>query len=235
VNSFYPVLFCFLLLTSAYSQETVSKNRSLIQPFTTENNNYPSNSWNEIIGKAKLKIDRSSLGESLMGNLICEAMLLQTEADFAFISFGELYSDLYMGDITRLDLFRLIPFNRMIVVLEMSGDTLKQVIENTLGGIHSGLAIAGGKVEYDPNRPVQNRLTFVQVGDYSLYPKKKYRVVTIDYLANGNAGFKLLKEIDPTQVFRTGVLLREALADHIRQNSPLDQTKISIDNRWIKN
>jgi len=161
-------------------------------------------------------------------------MLARTEVDFAFISYGEIYTDLYLGDITRLDMFRLFPFNRTLVLIEMSGDTLKQIIEKNIGASKSGLAIGGGKVEYDPGRPTQHRLTYFQVGDHPLYPKKEYRVVTIDYLADGFAGFNLLNEIDQTRVFRTGVLLRDTMSDYIQQNSPLDQMNVRLDGRWIK-
>jgi 2',3'-cyclic-nucleotide 2'-phosphodiesterase (5'-nucleotidase family) len=173
-------------------------------------------------------------GESLMGNFVCDAMLNHMQTDFAFITYGEIYGDLFKGEITRLDIFRLVPFDRTLIIAEISGDTLKQIIEKTLGGVHPGLAISGGKVEYDPNRPAQNRLTFAQVGEYPLYPKKIYRVITIDYLADGSTGFDLLSEPEQKRIFKTGILLRDLLIDHIKQSSPLDRTKISIDNRWIK-
>ena len=222
----YLITIVLFLISTLYSQESDD------QAILVTDKNYPPTLWNEVIGSSTIDIKRSSEGESLMGNLICDAMLNSTASDFAFISFGEIYGDMYRGDITRLDMFRTIPFQRALVVIEMSGDTLKQVIEKTLGGIHPGLAIAGGKVEYDASRPSQNRLTFVQIGEYPLYPKKIYRVVAIDYLANGSAGFDLLAQIDNPRIFRTGTLLRDVLIDYIQQHSPLDQNKVSIDNRW---
>ena len=230
----YLYLLCLFLLSSTYSQETNSKSTPFTNQTTTENRNYPSNPWNDIIGSSELDIKRSGMGESLMSNLVCDAMLTRTETDFAFISYGELYADLYNGNITRLDMFRLSPFNRTLVVFEIDGHFLKQIIEKNLGVVQSGLAIAGGKVEYDPGRPSQNRLTYFQVGDYPLYPKKDYRVVTIDYLADGFTGIDMLKEIDQAHVFRTGILLRETLSEYIQQNSPLNQFKVRLDNRWIK-
>ena len=231
----YSSLFFFLLLVvSAIGQEPTSETPSLVQPLTDNGKNFPPMSWNQVIGSSNLKISRSTSAESLMGNFVCDAILSRTETDFAFISFGELYADLYRGDITELDMFRLFPFSRTLVVFEMSGDTLKQILEKSIGTGQSGLAISGGKVEYDLSRPTGNRLTYVQVGEYPLYPKKEYRVVTIDYHADGLAGFDMLTEIDPVHVFRTGVLLRDTLSDYIRQNSPLDQTKVMLDGRWVK-
>jgi 2',3'-cyclic-nucleotide 2'-phosphodiesterase (5'-nucleotidase family) len=227
----YPLILCFFFFTSLFGQDTIISTPIQIQPGTA---NYLPSSWNESIGSGDFDITRSFDGESLMGNFVCDVMLNFTKSDFAFINYGELYGDLYKGEISRLDLFRIVPFNRTLVVIEMSGDTLKQIIEKTLGGIHPGLAISGGKVEYDPNRPAQNRLTFVQIGEYPLYPKKIYRIVTINYLVNGFAGFNLLSELDQRLVFRTGTLLRDSLIDYIKQNSPLDHLKVAIDDRWIR-
>jgi len=89
-------------------------------------------------------------------------------------------------------------------------------------------------VEYDTTRFTGNRLIYVQVGEYPLYPKKEYRVVTIDYHSNGLAGFEMLTKISSKHVFRTGVLLRDTLSDYIQQNSPLDQTRVRLDQRWVK-
>ena len=232
MHTFYIILFCLLIVVSTYGQESEIVTPERSQKAAASNKNYLPSVWNETIGLGDFDITRSSDGESLMGNFVCDAMLNHTQTDFAFITYGELYGDLYKGEITRLDMFRLVPFNRTLVVIEISGDTLKQIIENTLGGVHSGLAISGGKVEYDPNRPALNRLTFAQVGEYPLYPKKIYRIVTIDYLANGSAGFDLLKDLDQTLVFRTGILLRDMLNNHIKQYSPLDQSKVFLDDRW---
>jgi len=132
-----------------FGQESIINSNDPSQPNTSAGKNYIPSFWNEAIGSGEIDVTRSRSGESLMGNFVCDAMLNRTETDFSFISYGELYGDLYQGEISRLDIFRLVPFNRTLVVIEISGDTLKQIIEKTLGGVHSGLAISGGKVEYD--------------------------------------------------------------------------------------
>jgi 2',3'-cyclic-nucleotide 2'-phosphodiesterase (5'-nucleotidase family) len=234
VKKYYSFLFCLIFVIVAFGQEINNNAVPLFNQTVSDDENYSQNTYNETIGSAEFQITRSGTNESLMNNLVCDAMLTRTQADFAFISFGELYGDLYRGEITRLDLFRLFPFNRTLVVVEISGDTLKQIIEKTIGGVRYGVAIAGGKVEYNPDRPAHNHLTYVQVGEYPLYPKKEYRVVTIDYHADGFAGFDMLTEIDQVHVFRTGILLRDILSDYVQQNSPLDQTKVRLDGRWVK-
>lgn len=190
--------------------------------------------WNEVLGISEIDLPRAKEGESVMNNLICNIMLNRTNADFAFINYDDIFTDISAGEIKYLDLFRMCPFGRTLVLLEMSGDTLKQIIEHKISGIRRGLAIAGGKVEYDTSRENYNRLTYFQVGDYPFYPKKEYRVVTTDYLAAGNAGFNLLTQLDEIHIFNTGILLRDIIEEYIRLNSPINSMDVRIDGRWIK-
>jgi 5'-nucleotidase len=94
------------------------------------------------------------------------------------------------------------------------------------------MAIAGGKVELDMSRPNYHRLNYFQVGEYPCYPQKEYRIVTTDYLAGGNAGFEMLSGIEPDKVYRTEILLRDAVRAYIKLNSPLTQGNVRLDGRW---
>ncbi len=196
--------------------------------------NYPSTSWNKPIGFSKDEIISSNKIASSMNNFICDAMLERTETDFAFINYGDITSNIYPGEITELDLVALCPYKRTLVVLKVDGVFLKELLELNISGFRFGLAIAGGKVEYDIRRPTKNRLTFFQVGEYPVYPKKEYRIVTTDYLVNGHAGFEFLTTIDSTSVFRTDILLREAVQDYIIRHTPLGPNNVRLDERWIK-
>jgi 2',3'-cyclic-nucleotide 2'-phosphodiesterase (5'-nucleotidase family) len=169
-----------------------------------------------------------------MNNLVCDIMLTRTNADFAFINFGDLYADFESGPIGNLDLFRLIPFNRTLVVLEVTGEFLQRLVEQNISGIRQGMAIAGGRVEYDVSRPNHHRLNYFQVGEYPCYPLKDYRVVTTDYLLAGNAGFELLLKIAPEKIIRTDIVLREAIREFIQLNSPLNAGNVKLDGRWEK-
>ena len=190
--------------------------------------------WNEVIGISEFELSRAKEGESMLNNLVCDIILKRTEADFAFINYSDIFADLAAGEIRHLDLFRICPLGRTLVIIEMSGDTLKQIIEQKISGIRRGLAIAGGKVEYDTNRANFTRLNYFQVGDHPFYPKKEYRVVTTDYLANGNAGFELLTKIDEHHIYRTGILLRDTIREYLKLNSPINFLDVRIDGRWVK-
>ncbi len=187
--------------------------------------------YDEVIGTSKVDLTRSGQGESPMSNLICDAMLNATGADIAVTNFGGIRADLRAGPITRRDLFEVLPFGNSLVVMQMPGDFLKQVIESKIRGNRSGLAIGGGRIEYDSKRPDGDRITSFSIGGQPLDPKKLYRVVTTDYLAEGNSGMDLLLDIDEARIARTGILLRDAVSSYIQEHTPL---VVKTDGRWKK-
>jgi 5'-nucleotidase/UDP-sugar diphosphatase len=188
--------------------------------------------WNIPIGQTEVNLVRSSKGESTMNNLIGDIMLWQTNTDFAFINYGDIHADFEAGPITDVDLYKLIPFDRTLVIIEVTGEFLQKLVEYNISGLRQGMAIAGAKVECDMARPDLHRLNYFQVGEYPCYPQKDYRIVTTDYLADGNAGFGMLTGLEPVKVFRTGILLRDAVREYIKLNSPLTTEKIKLDGRW---
>jgi 2',3'-cyclic-nucleotide 2'-phosphodiesterase (5'-nucleotidase family) len=230
----------FLIILGIIFSESVLaqdglRNSTTISNFTPNpGKNYPLTNWNIIVGVSEVNILSSDIKQSIMNNFICDAMLEQTSADFVCLNYGEITTDLYHGEITQLDLFSLCPFNRTLVVFKMTGDYLRKVVERNIAGFRSGFAIAGGKIEYNISRPSGNRLTYFQVGDHPLYLKKEYHVVTTDYLADGNAGFEMLTSVDSSNVFRTGILLRDAIGNYIKEHTPLDPRSVSREERWTK-
>ena len=185
----------------------------------------------EVLGTSRSDLSRSGRGESPMNNLICDAMIEATQADFSVINFGGIQADLKSGPITRGDLSRVLPFENTLVVFQMKGEFLKQLLESKITYNRRGLAIGGGKVEFDPAREDGNKITYSEVGGYPLYPEKVYRVVTTDYLAIGNSGMDLLLQVNDANIVRTGILLRGAVSEYIKKYSPLE---IRQNGRWIR-
>ena len=233
IRLIHLILILFYIV-AVRAQEFQKNSTAAYNDFNLQNKNYPVTSWNQIIGTSTINIDASPSGESLLNNLLCDAMRKRTNTDFSFLNLGEFNATLYAGDITHLDLFRLCPYDRTLVVIETNGEVLYRLIESQICGSRHGLAISGGIVEYDTARPNHNRLTFFQIGEHPVYPKKDYRVVTTDYIVKGIAGFEILSEIDSLKVFHTGILLRDAVADYIQSYSPLNESVVTADNRWKK-
>jgi 2',3'-cyclic-nucleotide 2'-phosphodiesterase (5'-nucleotidase family) len=217
------LIFIALLFTYSFSQNQPSISVLELQPIEPH--------FDRIIGSASVDLTLSKSGESPLNNFICDVIRIAMYAEFAFFNFGDVTAEIPAGPIKHLDMFRVLPFNRKIVVIEIKGADLKKLVEQSVCGFRSGLAVSGGKVEYDPKRVNHNRLTYFEVADNPMYPNRVYRVATTDYLLQGNAGFGLLQQFENINVIPTETLLREVVEQFIKDNSPIDTKS---DGRWIK-
>lgn len=186
---------------------------------------------NPVIGETFLPLDRSLSGESALNNFVCDIMLNATGADLSILNFNDIHADLPPGQIRHLDMFRLFPFSFKMMVVELSGQQIIQLIESKISGVQNGFIFGGATIEFDLARKSGNRLVYCAVGQYPLYPDKTYRVVTTDYNANGNAGFDIFKSFGSANFFNTEIVLRDAVTQFIKNNSPINY---KTDGRLIK-
>jgi 2',3'-cyclic-nucleotide 2'-phosphodiesterase (5'-nucleotidase family) len=182
-----------------------------------------------VIGRANGTFTRGGDGETPMGNAVCDAMLEESGADFAFTNLGGIRDELGPGALTPRDVFQVLPFGNAMIVAEMSGALLLDVLEYRVSGSHHGLYIAGGKVVYNPTRPDFDRLTQFEIGGQPWRADATYRVVTSDFLMQGNVGLSMLPDIPENQRTYTGKTMREALEAWVERHSPLTP---GIDGRW---
>ena len=67
--------------------------------------------------------------ETNLGDLCAEALRSAVGADIGYINGGGLRADVLAGDITFNDLLSVLPFNNKVVMAEVSGQTIKDMME----------------------------------------------------------------------------------------------------------
>jgi 2',3'-cyclic-nucleotide 2'-phosphodiesterase (5'-nucleotidase family) len=184
-----------------------------------------------VIGRATGKFGRMGDGETPMGNTVCDAMLEESGADFSFTNLGGIRDEFGPGPITPRDVFQVLPFGNKMIVFKMSGELLREVVETRVSENHGGLYIAGGKVIYNKTRPNFDRVTHFEVGGEIWDPNKIYRVVTSDFLAQGNSDLKMLPLVPESEKTYTGKTMRQALEAWISRHSPVTP---KVDGRWLR-
>jgi 5'-nucleotidase/UDP-sugar diphosphatase len=184
--------------------------------------------FREVVGTTQAALTRGGV-DAPMYELVTNAMRERVRADFAFTNFGGVRADIKAGPITQEDIFKVLPFGNQIVDFTASGQFIKRMIEEKIRGNQQGLAISGGKIVYNPTRPNGDRITAFTIDGQELQPDKTYRVATTDYLMEGNSGMSILKEIPVERVAYTGILLREAVIEYVREHSPLN---IKVRENW---
>ena len=70
--------------------------------------------------------------ETNLGDLCAEAFRNAADADIGYINGGSLRADIPAGDVTFNNLLNVLPFNNTIVLAEISGQTIKDMIEMTM-------------------------------------------------------------------------------------------------------
>jgi 5'-nucleotidase/UDP-sugar diphosphatase len=185
--------------------------------------------YDEKIGEAVYPVTRTGENESLLGNLICDAMLWKMKGDIAITNKGGVRTDLPAGTITPRDVFNVLPFDNTLSTVSVTGRFLKDLLEDKLAYGGSGLYVAGMRVKVDRSKPKGERIVSLEIGGKPYAPDSSYRLVTTDYLLEGNSGMEMLMPLRNQAAVESGVYMRDAVVEYIREHSPLEP---KLDGRW---
>jgi len=119
-------------------------------------------------------------GPTTLTTLIGQALLESApEAELAIYNSGSVRIDdkLTPGPITQYDAFRVLPFGGSLVLVEMSGSELSEVLE--IGLKNKG---SGGFLQ---TQGVEGTATGWRIAGKRLQPDRKYKVVMNDFLLSG--------------------------------------------------
>lgn len=185
--------------------------------------------YNEKIGEAVIPITRTGEGESLLGNMICDAMQWKLRGDLAITNKGGVRTDLPNGVITPRDVFNVLPFDNTLGAVTVTGQFMKDLIEDKVAYGGSGLYVSGLRVKIDRSRPKGDRVVSLEIAGQPYDAAREYRLVTTDYLLEGNSGMEKLTSLRDQAAVESGVYMRDAVLEYIKEHSPLEP---KIDGRW---
>jgi 2',3'-cyclic-nucleotide 2'-phosphodiesterase (5'-nucleotidase family) len=182
---------------------------STITPYRTR----VDQTMNEVIGQAPQAIDRGPI-ESPLGNFVADLSRSQTMAvygkpiDMGAMTNGGLRNPIDKGPITVGDVFELMPFENEMLVLTLSGATVKEMFDFA----------ARTKILFVANATYTMRNSQVEsifIGGKPFDVTKTYTLAISDYLANGGDNMGFLK--NALKVEQTGLLARDAIMKEIKQ------------------
>jgi 5'-nucleotidase / UDP-sugar diphosphatase len=143
-------------------------------------------------------------GEAAIGDLIADAMRVTVKADAAVMNGGGIRSGKVYppgSKITRRDVLAELPFGNRVVTLELTGEQLRQGLENGLSQLpRSGgrfPQVSGIKLTADVSRPPGARIVSISVAGAPLDPAKRYTVATNEFLARGGDGYTSFAQAKP--------------------------------------
>lgn len=161
--------------------------------------------------------------EGTLCNLMADAAVwyankhYEKKIDLCIMNYGGVrIPSIETGNITVGKLYELMPFDNQLEVLELNGQTVKELLDFVAA--NGGWPAAGITMTID-----NGKATNITIGGEPWQVDKTYTLITSDYLANGGDNASMLK----TYIKRTSLnyRLRDAIIDYVKFVGSFNLTK----------
>jgi 2',3'-cyclic-nucleotide 2'-phosphodiesterase (5'-nucleotidase family) len=175
-----------------------------------------------VVGVIKNNLDNPR-DENGIGNMIGDAFVeygqkMGWKTDVGFYNAAGVRAPLVAGPVTYGQLYQVLPFENTVVSVDLTGDQLREVLEDASGRA-GRLQIGGGSWVYRFLNDSGKRVLEATIAGQPLDPKRVYHVATIDYLLLGGDGHTWFGK--GTNVIY-GDIEVDVVAAYMTAHSPLD-------------
>ncbi len=165
----------------------------------------------QIVGNIPLTIDGNDcrFRECAFGNFLADSMLSfgkKMGARIALVNGGGIRSSVAPGRVSNAELMDVLPFDKKLVFLKLSGQHIWQALEHGTNYVHDKkndntgrfLQVSGIKYVLNPTNPIGQRVISVSIQNedksFSALEKTRiYPLVTNTYIANGGDDYLMFK------------------------------------------
>ncbi|MFN7926485.1 MAG: 5'-nucleotidase C-terminal domain-containing protein [Blastocatellia bacterium] len=157
------------------------------------------------VGNTSVELDAKQITsrsvETNLGDFITDAFRAAVGADVTILNGGSIRSNTTYGPgaLTKRDVLSILPFENLIVKVEVKGATLRQALEHGVSKIAIETEVgafpqvSGMSYSYDTRKPPGARLVEVKVNGQPLDDNKTYTLASGAYLLKGGDGYTMLK------------------------------------------
>jgi 2',3'-cyclic-nucleotide 2'-phosphodiesterase (5'-nucleotidase family) len=131
-------------------------------------------------------LERTSLGENDLHNLITDAFRKITHADIALVHVNGLRTKWLPGELNAIDIYNMFPFDNYVCSFTMNGREVLRMMNDITG--NKFYAVSGLRVTYKRNPNVF--VSAVMEDGSDIIMDKEYTIGSFDYLIYGNVEFK---------------------------------------------
>ncbi len=156
----------------------------------------------EVLAVSELPLTHYRDKEGAFGNLIADVLREKGHSDFALVNSGGIRTSLDAGPITFDGLFRALPFDNILNVIQLSGAQVKLLFRIATAGSHGIIGSSGVRLTLVPyDQEVKrtdlnhdgkleswegDRLIKLETSDgREIEDDQRYTVATFDFLVNG--------------------------------------------------
>lgn len=177
---------------------------------------------NVVVGQTATPLNRMTVLESTMDNLLTDAYLDLTSAEIAFSHGWRYGSPILSGDVTMGDLWQIIPTNPEIITFELSGAQIRQRLEANLESVYASdafeqkggflMRVSGLNAVVRLNNAKNTRIEHLDIAGEPFDPQRIYRIAA--------AGEQAVGDVEQTQ--STGLHAVDALRRYFESHSPVN-------------
>lgn len=197
----------------------------------------------EPIGVTRTLLDfrASSLRseETALGDFYADAMRERVGADIAIMNGGGIRGDAVIeagATISGATIVASLPFRNRLANIELSGADIRAGLENGVSLLSKRAGrfpqISGARMVVRREAPEGARIVSIEIDGKPIDDKKRYKVATNDYLAEGKDGYDAFVRGTPLLSEDDGPLLATVVMDAIRKTgsiAPKPDGRIRID------
>jgi len=211
----------------------VKSDKEIVE-FITPYKNKVDSKMDSILAYSPTNYDKKNgLLNTAIGNMMADVALKLSnpvykarknrDIDFVLLNHGGIRASISKGDITTRTAYNVMPFENSMVVCELDGETVEELI-NYLKLSKKAHPISGINIVLDNSY----NLIEAKINDKEISKNKIYSVATTDYLLNGGDKMDFFKKSEENTIL--DYKLRNILIDYFKQ---IDTLSFQTDNRFI--
>lgn len=211
----------------------VKSDKEIVE-FITPYKNKVDSKMDSILAYSPTNYDKKNgLLNTAIGNMMADVALKLSnpvykarknrDIDFVLLNHGGIRASISKGDITTRTAYNVMPFENSMVVCELDGETVEELI-NYLKLSKKAHPISGINIVLDNSY----NLIEANVNGKEISKNKIYSVATTDYLLNGGDKMDFFKKSKENTIL--DYKLRNILIDYFKQ---IDTLSFQTDNRFI--
>jgi 2',3'-cyclic-nucleotide 2'-phosphodiesterase (5'-nucleotidase family) len=172
----------------------------------------------EVVGHNQARLNRKYFDEASIGNFLADVLRESTGADIGLMHPGGIRKDLPAGEVKVMDVLDTNPFIDPVHLVEISGATLKKVMEQSFTQLRGLMQVSGLEVIYDTTRPEYQRLVSLKREGREVQDDDLLRVGVSGIIARGGDHYEAFLE---GRIIETFEPLGELTIAHYRKHGTI--------------
>lgn len=181
----------------------------------------------KVVGNSKVHLEGarelSRTQETNLGNLITDAMIYETGAEIAITNGGGIRDSINIGEITKGEIVKVLPFGNYIVTKALKGAQIKEILEHGVKAYPSTAGhfpqISGLNFVFDESREAGSRIVGITINGKPIEMDRVYVVATNDFMAVGGDEYPNFSKVPTLNEYKS---LEEALESYINKIGDVD-------------